>query len=352
MKRILVFSNFGYQTGILGGQTIKVQHIYKLFESKKREYKFNLNYFDTDIFKNKLLVIPSLLSLLYKLFQCDILIFVGSKNNLKYIYPFLHFFCNVFNKEIHYIVVGGWLDEFLKENPSHINKLKSIAGVYPENKLLKAILENNYFFNNVFQLNNFRVVGFKPSAVNSKLKPLIKLVFMARVSNEKGVDTLFKLAQKIKDLKLDCVIDIYGPIAVDYKEKFENLLNSSADTIQYLGTADPDKVHNVLSSYDALVFPTIYSGEGFPGSVLDSYIAGVPVVVSNWKYAKEFVVEGKTGLIANFGDENDFIQKSISLIKDKDLLETLTSGAKGESVKYSSEAAWGVLEQHIFKRIA
>jgi len=30
------------------------------------------------------------------------------------------------------------------------------------------------------------------------------------------------------------------------------------------------------------------------------------------------------------------------------LLKTLTSGAKGESVKYSSEAAWGVLKKAIY----
>lgn len=351
MKRILVFSNFGYQTGVLGGQTIKVRHIYKLFESKKREYKFNLNFFDTDIFKNKLLVVPSVFSLLYKLFKCDILVFVGSKNNLKYIYPLLHFFCGLFKKEIHYIVVGGWLDDFLKANPKYISKLESIAGIYPQTEILCDRLIDSYNLNNVFQLNNFRVNDFNSFSSDKKSNSLIKLVFMARVSSEKGVDTLFKLAKEIEVNRLNCIIDIYGPIGSGYKDKFESLLSSSNDSIQYLGVADPSKVHDVLNGYNALVFPTIYLGEGFPGSVLDSYIAGIPVVVSNWQYANEFVVDGKTGLIANFGDEDDFIQKTISLIKDKDLLETLTSGAKGESVKYSPEAAWEVLEKHIFKRI-
>lgn len=53
----------------------------------------------------------------------------------------------------------------------------------------------------------------------------------------------------------------------------------------------------VLKNYDALLFPTYYEGEGFAGTIIDAFAAGLPVIASDWKYNSEIIKQGITGVI-------------------------------------------------------
>jgi glycosyltransferase involved in cell wall biosynthesis len=48
----------------------------------------------------------------------------------------------------------------------------------------------------------------------------------------------------------------------------------------------------VLRDYFALLFPIYYIGEGFAGTAIDAFSAGVPVIASDWKYNSEVIKEG------------------------------------------------------------
>lgn len=87
--------------------------------------------------------------------------------------------------------------------------------------------------------------------------------------------------------------------------------------------------------------------EGFPGSILDAYIAEVPVVVSRWKYADELVRNDESGIICEFGSADDFVNKTIDLISDEEKLNRLCINVKKEKDKYSAQAAWEILKKHI-----
>src|SRR5690606_15892116 len=104
----------------------------------------------------------------------------------------------------------------------------------------------------------------------------IRLVFMARVHPLKGVNTIFKLARTLveKDIK-NVQIDVYGPIFPDYSSEFSSLLSNHV-LVEYKGVVQPENIPNILANYDLMLFPTQYYTEGFPGSILDAYIAHVP----------------------------------------------------------------------------
>jgi len=53
-----------------------------------------------------------------------------------------------------------------------------------------------------------------------------------------------------------------------------------------------------------MLFPSYYSGEAFPGVLLDAMIAGIPVVASDWQDNGEFVEHGRTGLLCAARDVN------------------------------------------------
>lgn len=97
-----------------------------------------------------------------------------------------------------------------------------------------------------------------------------------------------------------------------------------------------------------LILPTQYYTEGFPGSILDAYIAGIPVIVTDWKHSHEFVIENKTGFIVPFGESVDEIVEKIKLLYfNRDLLHNMKINAREESKKYSEDAAWNVLKKYL-----
>lgn len=346
--KILVSGYFGYETNQLDGQTIKTRNIYKLFDSKKEEYNFELRSFDTQTFqKSKLNVWRMFVNIV----KCDILIYIAAHNNLKYFFPIIYFLSKVFGFRIHFIVVGGWLADFIKNKPIHIKQLRKIDGIYPQTLDLSNRLNNEYEFNNVYQLQNFRITENDGSCklVKDTNDNDIKLVFMARVHPMKGVDTIFKLADRLAEgQKNNVSIDLYGPIFDEYKEEFYSLLKEYSN-VSYKGILQPDALHTTLSNYDLMLFPTKYFTEGFPGSILDAYISGIPVVATKWQYATEFVEDDVSGIIVQFDNVDKFIDETIRLINNPIKIDILKKRTQNQLVKYSPETAWGILNNNIFK---
>lgn len=317
MKRILVLGYFGYLTNQLDGQTVKTRDVYRLAKEQSGDY--SVDYFDTqDLKKNKLLV----LRMFWKVIQCDTLFYLPAHNNLKVFFPIIFIFSRLFRFKIHYFVVGGWLREYLTNRPVHRCMISRINGIHAETKRLKNELEEYYNFKNVDIFPNFRFFDFEPKHSESKK---LRIVFMARVMMQKGIDWIFKLAEHIATNKLQdkYSITFYGPETNEDKEYFENNV-AKYDFVEYLGSLQPNEIHETLSQYDVMLLPTHFYTEGLPGSIVDAYISGIPVIVTEWKHSHEFVEDGKSGYIVSF--ENglpEMIEKVLLLEKDRDLLRRL-----------------------------
>src|SRR5690606_1561204 len=94
------------------------------------------------------------------------------------------------------------------------------------------------------------------------------------------------------------IVDFYGPISESDERYFQENVEKF-DNVFYKGIVTPKDVYRVLSQYDLLLLPTRYAGEGFPGTILDAYISGVPVIVTDWLFLPEFVEHGTTGYVYN-----------------------------------------------------
>ena len=339
-KSVLVLGYFGYITNQLDGQTIKTRNIYNLLKSKEDQLGI-VRYFDSEQFKNNKL---SVLKMLWKLVNSNNLIYLPAYNNLKYILPFLFVICCCLRIKIFYVVIGGWLNEYLENLPLHRAMLKRISSILPETNELIIKLKENFGFANLTCLPNFRIHDFKPEI---KINPdKFRIVFMARINSKKGIDTVFKIAdyfQNNKNENKDISVDFWGPIEPIDKENFLFNIERHLNTT-YKGQLAPNKIYNTLSQYDVMVLPTKYYTEGFPGSILDAYISGIPVIVTKWKHADEFVTHGKTGYIVPFENgEKMMIKYLIDLSRNIDLLLNLKRNAAVEAQKYSYQVAWSVL---------
>lgn len=346
-KKILVLGYFGYSNNQLDGQTIKTRNIYKLLDSKKNEKGFVLSYFDTQTFQaNKL----NVLKMFEEVWKTDILFYIAAHNNLKYFFPIIFLIAKLRGIPIHYVVVGGWLAEFIENKPLHIRLLRNIDGIYPQTMELTNQLNEKYDFYNVYQLHNFRIVAedYLSKSILEDSYEEVKFVFMARVHPMKGVDLLFNLSDEISKLRnLNITIDIYGPILKEYKNEFDRKVKNSS-IIKYKSILQPDEINETLAKYDMMLFPTKFYTEGFPGSILDAYMAGVPVVATKWKYADEFIENNVSGILSPFDNEKVYIDNVISIINDTKRINELKQGAQKQASKYSPEVAWEVIEDRVY----
>lgn len=335
--KILVLGYFGYVTNQLDGQTIKTRDVYALLKEKSQE---KVEYFDTQSFKVSKL---NILKMLWMIIKAHHIFYLPAHNNLKYIFPLVYLLAKISNTKINYLVIGGWLAEFLSNKKFHRYMLKDINGIYVETDYLLKNL-SKYDFKNLYKLYNFRMVDIEKIKPSKNIDKNVKLVFMARVHPMKGVDVLFHLDNRIREIGLKNIsIDIYGQILQSYESEFLKKLESSK--INYRGAIEPSDIYNVLPSYDLMLFPTKYYTEGFPGTVLDAYISGLPVVATDWLNAKEFISNRETGYIVDFHNQEVFIQTVIDLLENINKIDELKRNVVLRRQTYSLNAVWNILHR-------
>ena len=71
------------------------------------------------------------------------------------------------------------------------------------------------------------------------------------------------------------------------------------DNANYNGLLDlrTNEGYDTLATYHAMIFPTYWKGEGFAGVFIDAFIAGLPVLASDWAYNAEILSGEQLGLV-------------------------------------------------------
>ena len=81
------------------------------------------------------------------------------------------------------------------------------------------------------------------------------------------------------------------------EEWFKDLMRHQPAEISYKGIVDASKSSAILKDYFVMLFPTLFPTEGFPGTVIDAFSAGLPTIASNCTSITEILREGETGFI-------------------------------------------------------
>ena len=328
MSQFFVLGYFGYESNQLDGQTVKTRDVYRLIQE---QFPNKVGYYDTQKYKVSRL---SLIKMFSQVCRCRTLIYLPAYGNLKNIFPILYILSVLFRFKIHYFVVGGWLREFLTNLPIHRYMLKHISGIHVETKRLKSELEEYYKFKNVDIFPNFRFFEYDPKRFDCEK---LRLVFMARVNKMKGLDWIFELADYIlsQGLQDKFSLTFYGPLNNEDTEYFEDNINKYS-FVEYRGELQPKDIHKTLSQYDVMLLPTHYYTEGLPGSVVDAYISGIPVIVTEWKHSREFVEDGVAGYIVPFENgQRQMIEKVMLLEHDRALLHKLQANALVKRMEFA-----------------
>jgi len=336
--KVLVIGNFGLSDGNLNGQTVRTRSVSELL--KMNGYN-NVHPFNTEVLSKKPLLAVNLLT---NIFKADLILFMGAQGSLKYLFPLIWFTTYFSGKRIYNIVIGGWLPEYLEKKPILRFLLKKTDGIFCQTQSIVDKLKHFEGFGQVYVLPNFRIHNFSPNIKHHKSSP-VKLVYLGRITKSKGYELIFRLAENLSHSlpENSFILDFYGPIQDDSKTSFLELLDGKTN-IRYCGVIQPKDIYEKIGTYDIMLFPTSYPGEGFPGTILDSFIAGIPVIASNWRYNSEIIEHGKTGFIFDLKNEETFFDYTKKLILDKDLLFQFKLNANEKSKEFSSVKAWQLLK--------
>ncbi len=340
---LLVLGNFGYENNQLDGQTIKTRNVYELVTRYKSE---EVEYFDTQCLHKRPWMI---VKLCYLIIGCNTLLYLPAQNNLRYFLPVIYLLSKLFSYSVVYIMIGGWLPEFLTTHNRYLKYIASMRWIFAETERVQIELEKKFDLKNVGLLHNFRMVDTLYDGKVGRWTSL-RIVFMARIMKQKGLDYMFALAQYIceNDLSRDMQVDFYGQIAKDDKPYFEENLKKYSSCSHYMGELQPNEIYETLSHYDVLALPTHFYTEGFPGSILDAYISGIPVVVTEWKHAHEFVKDSVTGIIVPFENgEGQFVQAFRLLYREPKFLQELKINVRDVRKNYMPQHIWQVLQSKL-----
>lgn len=123
----------------------------------------------------------------------------------------------------------------------------------------------------------------------NKVSGVLKLISLARISPEKN--TLGALEILSRCFNHSIQIDFYGQTYdMEYKKECEAMVRSLLENIRVIfhGSISPDLIPSVLQKTHFLFLPT--RGENFGHAILESLLAGCPVIISDqtpWRDLQE-----------------------------------------------------------------
>jgi len=149
-----------------------------------------------------------------------------------------------------------------------------------------------------------------------------------RLLKEKGVLDAAAASARLRARGIDhemwfsCSVDPGNPSSLTEPEI--EALKRDIPTIRFVGyqpTTQP-----LYAQCDVVLIPTRYR-EGLPTAILEAAACGRPIVATDNVGCREFVEDGRTGLLVSPGDPEDMAQALSRLLTDHDLAEDLRRDA-------------------------
>lgn len=327
-----------------GGQEAKTCSLDKVLKERYGKEKiFNI---DTTDWKKR--PISLFFSLIKSPILCENIIILPAQNSIKFFIPILILSNIFFKRKIYYSVVGGWLPDFLKNHNYIKLLLKKIDRIWVETLTMKEKLEEMNF-SNVDIIVNFKYINQTPSdLLNVIYKEPFHLCTFSRIMEEKGIEDAIEVVKYVNNLYKKEIfrLDIYGKVEEQYVEKFNKILNEFPSYISYKGIIDPEDSTKVLKDYFALLFPTHYYTEGIPGTIIDAYTAGVPVICALWGNYKDVFIDGITGIGYEFNNILALKKVLEDVYNYPEKIISMKNNCLKEAQKYNPNLVIKILEKY------
>lgn len=309
MKTVYIIGHFGGGQLYLDGQTVKT----KILAAELEKELGAENVGKVDTYGGIKSLVKCFFQSLSALKNSKNVIMLPAYNGVSFFAPVLLYGNLFFRRKLHYSVIGGWLPKMLKKRKVLRRQLKKFHHIYVETSVMKAMLEEMGFTNISVVPNCKELQILTPEQLVYPSAEPYKLCTFSRVTPRKGIGDIIESVRTVNE-KLGRTVfslDIFGQVDPSETQWFEDLQKSFPDYVRYGGMVAFDQSVEVLKDYFALAFPTRYFTEGIPGTIIDAYAAGVPVISAKWQNYSD-ILDESTG----FGFEFENTQALTEILED------------------------------------
>ncbi len=283
------------------------------------------------------------------LHKSDVIFVLLSRNGRKVIFPLLYWLNRFYGKPLFHDVIGGVLDEDLSREPGLLKQLHMFRVNWVETEGLRSRLAALGLKNGAV-LPNFKRLQIVPEAERTvKTDEVWRFCTFSRVTKSKGITVACEAVMEINRErgKQVATLDVYGPVEPPYDEELKRLLAVAGDAVRYMGVADYRESSRILKGYDMLLFPTWFEGEGFPGTLVDAFSAGLPVIATDWHCNGEIITHGQTGYLYDVRQPELLKVWMEKAMTDPAGVHQMSLNCLREVRRYSAEAAMDLVCQEI-----
>lgn len=173
--------------------------------------------------------------------------------------------------------------------------------------------------------NAVDVSEFRASADRSHSGKVQRLIYLGRVSHDKGI---FEAIEAVATLRTDprfadieLAIAGSGPASADLEKCIQD--RGLAGCIKLMGPLFGNEKAEFLRQADVFVFPT-YHKERMPYSLLESLAAGTPVIASRIAGIPDVVIDRVHGILITPGDTDEVVRALRELGRSQDALRAMS----------------------------
>jgi glycosyltransferase involved in cell wall biosynthesis len=197
------------------------------------------------------------------------------------------------------------------------------------------------------------------------------ILFVGRISAEKGVHVLIKAMSQVLESEPDCVLLILGgfyphppsPLWLkennsqsnsfevlkdDYEQYLKTLVNGIEDKVKFLGPQAHYKLPIYYATGDIFVHPAVWD-EPFGMVLTEAMASDCPVISTSAGAMPEIVVDGETGLLVKPGDSEALAAAILHLLSNETLRKSMGEAGRRRVEK---EFSWENVAESFLKIIS
>lgn len=207
-----------------------------------------------------------------------------------------------------------------------------------------CILLQTQYLCNEFD-SKFRTYWFPTSRKSHSLKalplpdPVLRdVVYVGFVNAEKGIDTLVSVAASFPTVNFHLVGEIQIP-------NFDE--NDYPSNCVWYGQVPHHEVREILLAAQVFMMASRRAGEGYPGSIIEAFNAGLAVVATPLPPLQELLGQGEFGLIAKGFSSLELVSCLERFVSNPSYLEDMQRRAFLRSADFELNSVHGKLKNFI-----
>ena len=193
----------------------------------------------------------------------------------------------------------------LFDDEYYLNQYKKFDNIITVSKTEKEYIEKKYtdLYGKIKVIYNFynidNIVKLSNEDTNIKKITKFKIITVARISEEKGIDRICNIIKELKEINPNFIWYIVG----DGKQKqyIENIIKKYSIENHLILLGDRLNPYCLIKNSDLFVLTSRH--EAMPMVIGECRILKVPCISVNYKAAKEQIREGVTGFIVDNSEE-------------------------------------------------